>query len=146
MTSRCARSRGDGGSATLELAILAPALLLIVGVMIFGGRVAIAGQSVQQAADAGAREASIARTAEHARAAAFDAVTRNLSEQRLDCAATDVQVDTSGFATGAGQAATVTVVVVCDVTAADLLIPGVPGTRRVEADAVSAIDTYRERR
>src|SRR3546814_8172222 len=56
------RMRGERGSASLELVILAPALLLILSVIIFAGRVAIAGQSVQQAAEEAARTASLARS------------------------------------------------------------------------------------
>ena len=58
----------------------------------------------------------------------------------------DVRVDTSGFATVVGQAAEVTASVGCTVGLGDLLVPGLPGSVLVKADATSALDRYRGRR
>lgn len=53
-------------------------------------------------------------------------------------------MDTSGFATPAGEDAVVTVTVSCDVPLAQYGLPGL-GDRTETATAQSAIDTYRER-
>ena len=47
--------RDDRGSASIELAILAPVVLLIFGLLLVGGRVALAHQHVQHAAAEAAR-------------------------------------------------------------------------------------------
>ncbi len=58
------RERGtDRGSATIELAVLAPALLALLGLVIVAGRISVAGSAVEQAAASAARAASIARDA-----------------------------------------------------------------------------------
>lgn len=135
----------DDGSATLEFVILAPALLLIVSVLVFCGRVAIAGQAVQQAADEAAREASISRDQGEANAHAAKAARSTLSQQGLDCVVMQVSVDTRGFSAPLGRNSTVTAKVSCPVRIGDLSIPGMPGTRTVTATSVSPIDTWRER-
>lgn len=137
--------RDERGSATLELVIMAPLLLLFLSVMIFGGRVALAGQAVQQAADEAARVASIARTQEEADQTAAKAARDTLDQQNLDCTIVQVHVNTAGFNAPLGQDSSVTATVSCPVRVGDLAIPGLPGTRTVTATAVSPIDTWRER-
>lgn len=139
------RRRDERGSASLELVILAPMLLLFISVLIFGGRVALAGQAVQQAADEAARTASIARTQGEADQTAAQSARNTLDQQDLDCTSIKVAVDTSGFNAPIGQASSVRVTVTCPVRVGDLSIPGLPGTRTVTATAVSPIDTWRER-
>lgn len=139
------RASDERGSMTLELAVLAPALLLLVGLLIVGGRVAIATGSVDAAARDAARTASIARTPDQARAQATSTATGILAAQGLRCATTTVEVGTSGFAVPVGQPAQVSATVTCRVDLADLALPGLPGSRTVTAAATSPIDTYRER-
>lgn len=143
---RCRQlGQGDGGSVSLELVILGPGLLLFIAVVIFGGRVALAGQSVDQAASEAARTASIARTGAEADSTAGASAQAVLAQQGLQCQTLTVSVDTSGFARPAGTPATVTTTVSCVVNLADLSIPGIPGSRTVTASASSPIDTYRQR-
>lgn len=139
------RRRDERGSGTLELVVLTPALLLIISVIIFGGRVAIAGQAVQQAADQAAREASISRSVTGAKAAATSAATNTLSQQDLECVSMTVDVDVSGFNAPIGVSSSVIATVTCSVKVAGLKIPGVPAARTVKATARSPIDQYRER-
>lgn len=137
------RPRDDRGSVTLELAILAPALLLLLGLLILAGRVETSSAAVEQAARSAARDASLARTADAAQASARAAAQRELAES--GCVATDVTVDTSGFAAPLGTDASVAVHVSCTITIADLAVPGLPGTRTLTADGVSPLDRYRSR-
>lgn len=143
MTTR--RHHSEHGSVSLELVVLAPVLLLIVSVLIYGGRVAIAGQSVQQAADEGAREASLARTSQEARSKAEAAARNTLKQQDLECQRLVVSVNADGFNLPQGNPASVTVSVECAVKTFDLAIPGLPDTKSVTASATSPLDTYRER-
>ena len=139
------RLAGERGSVSLELVVLAPGLLLVIGVLIYGGRLELAKQSVQSAASQAAREASIARTQPEANSTADAAATRSLTEQGLNCVSSSVTVDTSGFASPAGTPATITAEVTCVVNLSDLAVPGLPGSQTVTATADSPLDTYRER-
>lgn len=61
MTARSRRRRqGEDGNAALELVILAPVLLALLGLVIAAGRTSIAQGSVDAAARDAARQASIA--------------------------------------------------------------------------------------
>jgi Flp pilus assembly protein TadG len=137
--------RDDRGSVTLEFVVLAPVLLALIGLLIMAGRVGIASNSVEAAADEAARSASISRTAAGARSAAQDGARRTLAAQDLRCSSVQVDVDTSGFAVPVGLPAQVRATVTCVVALGDLALPGFPGSRTVTATAVSPVDTYRER-
>ncbi len=139
------RVRGDDGSAVLELVVLAPVFALIVALLVFAGRVALADHAVAQAADEAARTASIARTQPEADSTADAAARAALAQQHLDCLSTQVGVDTAGFGHPVGTPATVGATVTCVVRLSDLAVPGVPGTRTVTASGTSPLDTYRER-
>jgi Flp pilus assembly protein TadG len=92
----------DRGSEALEAAIGVPAFLLFIAMIIAGGRLAIADQSVQAAAAEAARSASIARTQGQAHGSAVSGATSSLANQKLQCASKSVSVDTSGFASPVG--------------------------------------------
>jgi Flp pilus assembly protein TadG len=139
------RTRADRGSVSLEFVVLAPALLAFVALLVVAGRVAIASNSVEQAADEAARSASISRTVAGARAAATEGARRALAEQDLTCSVISVDVDAGGFAVPVGRPAQVRATVTCVVPLADLAVPGFPGSRTVTATAVSPLDTYRGR-
>lgn len=135
----------ERGSATIEAVIAVPAFALFVGLIIFAGRVTVAQQAVEAAANDAARSASISRTQGEAQRTAASSASSTLANQGLRCLSRTVQVDTSGFASPAGTPAQVTATVTCQVNLSDLSVPGVPGTKTVTATMVSAIDTYRER-
>ncbi len=134
---------GERGSMSLEMAIMAPAVVAIIGLIIFGGRYALATQTVNAAAASAARAASIERSAGDARSSAASNAAATLSNEGLQCASTQVAVDTSGFATAVGQASTVRATVTCVVDMAGLV--GMPGTLTLTAAATSPLDMYRER-
>ncbi len=130
---------------SVELALLAPALLLLVSLAVFAGRTQIAEGAVEEAARAAAREASLARDGSTAAALAGAQAQRTLTAQDLRCRHTSVAVDTAGFSTPPGQPGDVTVTIACVVGMADLLAPGLPGAVTVEAAFTSPVDAYRER-
>ncbi|OIQ82807.1 TadE-like protein [mine drainage metagenome] len=133
------------GSATLELAILAPSLLLLLGLVVLAGRVQVAAGAVEHAAAVAARDASLARTPAAAQTTGTLATDRELTAQNLRCAPVTVAIDTSGFATPVGQPATVTATITCTVTFADLALPGLPGAHTITARATSPLDSWRTR-
>lgn len=148
LLTRARRRRGgrpsDEGSTVVEVVILAPALALFLGLIVAGGRLAVAHQAVEAAAAQAARSASIARTQDEALTAAQSAAASALGAQGLSCVASEVSVDVAGFATPAGTPASVGATVTCQVSLADTL-PGLPGSLGVNATVRSALDTYRER-
>ncbi len=135
----------DSGSATLELAILAPALLALLGLVIAAGRIEVAGAAVDQAASAAARDASLARSGSTARSTAAQSARESLRSQGVRCTTLTVSVDSSGFRVAPGLPAQVKVSIACTVPLSDLAIPGMPGSRTMRADMASPLDRYRSR-
>jgi Flp pilus assembly protein TadG len=135
----------DRGSATIELAVLAPALLALLGLVIVAGRITAAGSAVEQAAAAAARAASIARDARAAQAQATATASSALADQSVTCAPVTTSVSTTGFRVAVGEPASVTVEVRCAVPLADVAVPGMPGTRVITARVTSPLDTFRGR-
>ncbi|WP_426592620.1 TadE/TadG family type IV pilus assembly protein [Cellulomonas sp. McL0617] len=128
---------------TVELAILAPTLILLLALVVFAGRVQTSSAAVEQAARAGARDASLTRTPDAALATATTTATAELTGS--DCITTAIDVDTAGFSAPLGQDGAVTITITCTVTIADLAVPGLPGTRTITATATSPLDRYRTR-
>lgn len=60
-------------------------------------------------------------------------------------AAGHVSIDTSGYATDVGEAATVTATISCTANLSDIGVPGLPGAKTITASWTSPIDTYRAR-
>lgn len=140
------RGKGERGNASVQLVIVVPAVIMLMGLAIAGGRIWMAESAVQQSAGAAARAASLDRSSGAAAASARQVVAANLASSSLECVDSSVGVDTSAFATPVGTPGTVTVRVSCTVTFADLLLPGAPGHRNIEADGAAPLDTYRSRR
>jgi Flp pilus assembly protein TadG len=138
----------DRGNAALEIVILAPVLLFLLGLVIAAGRTSIAQGSVQAAARDAARQASISRTPAAAQAAGLASARLALSQDSLDCTPV-VTVQTGGRQTGfgvpVGQPAQVTARVTCRVPLSDLLVPGMPGSKTLTATFTSPLDPFRAR-
>jgi Flp pilus assembly protein TadG len=122
--------------------ILAPVLLMFVGLIIAAGRVMVAGGSMEAAARDAARQASLARDPTTAKAWALSSARSTLSSEGLQCSPA-VSVDTSGFARPVGTDSVVRVEVSCTVRLSDLVVAGMPGSRYEHATAISPIDPYR---
>lgn len=132
----------DAGNATLEAAVIAPPLLMLIGLIIAAGRVALASGSIEAAARDAARQASIARDPADARTRALASAQAALQSEGLQCDPT-VNVDTSGFARPLGSAAVVRVQVRCTVRLGDLVVAGLPGSRTLTSSFASPIDPWR---
>jgi Flp pilus assembly protein TadG len=139
------RQRDERGESAVQMAILTPALIALLLLVVFAGRIAVSRQAVQSAAADAARAASIARNASDAEKSAIRIAEASLDAQQLRCATTDIDVDTSGFNAPPGTPASATVTITCDLMTSDLMIP-VPGTVSIQATMSSPIDTYRENR
>ncbi len=133
----------ERGSASIEAVVVGPAVVLLILLVIFGGRVALAHQSVQSVAADAARAASLARTQTDARTSAQAAAAAGL-DQQLPCARHNLDLDLTGFRAPVGTPATVSATLSCRVATADLGLPGLPDLT-IEATMTSPIDTWRER-
>lgn len=138
-------SAGDQrGSMALEMAIIAPALLTGLLMLIAAGRMSLAHGALDAASRDAARQASLARDPASARAAALSSTRAALTREGLACSPS-VTVDTTGFSAPVGRRAAVTARVSCEVRLADIALPGVPGSRRITSDFSSPLDPYRAR-
>lgn len=136
----------DTGNAALELVVLAPVLLFLLGLVVAAGRTSIAQGAVDAAARDAARQASISLTPGAAQAAAQTSANAALSQDGLDCSpAATVEVNTDQFSVQVGEPATVSATVTCHVRLSDLLVPGLPGSKTLTATFSSPLDPYRER-
>jgi Flp pilus assembly protein TadG len=132
----------DDGAATIEVAILAPVLLLLLTFAIMAMRIEIAGEAVDTSAHDAARAASISRNGADARSAALIAAQATLNADGLSCVTLTVTVDTSQFSHPIGQEAAVTATVTCDVNLSRLAIPGMASRKVMTSTFTSEIDRY----
>lgn len=127
------------GSVAVEMAVLSPALVVLLLLVVFAGRVAQAEGDVRRAASAAARAASLRQEPVDAEDAARETAAANLTTSGVGCAQLDTEVDTSRFVAGG----TVAVTVRCTASMADVSLLGVPGRRTFAARSVQVIDRYR---
>ena len=144
--TRAPRHASDRGSATVELTLVVPALVLVLGLLVAGGRIWFARTTVAEAAQTAARAASLSRAAGAATTAGQEAGRASLATAGLRCAATSVQVQTAAFSVPVGTPATVRATVGCTVPLGDVLLPGLPGSLALTGEGAAALDTYRSRR
>jgi Flp pilus assembly protein TadG len=129
----------EQGSATLEVAIVTPALLLFMLLVVFGGRLALAHGEADSAARDAARAASIARSPGAATGDARQAAAATLTNAGISCRGFAVATDTSGFQPGGA----VTVEVACTAALSDLGLLGVPGSQTLHGRYTAPVDRFR---
>lgn len=132
-------SGSDRGSATVELALVAPVLIALMFLVVFAGRVADADATVRRAASEAARAASLRQHPADAVDAARSTAHANLSTAGFACITLDTEVDVADFRAGG----TVAVQVTCTAEMSDVAFVGVPGTREFQARSVEVVDVYR---
>jgi Flp pilus assembly protein TadG len=133
------RQRDDRGSIAVEVAVIAPAFIFLLLLVVFAGKVAEADGNVERAAADGARAASLRQHPGDAVADAEAAVQADLAHAGVPCADLTTTVDTADFQPGGSVAVTVR----CEASMADVILLGVPGQRTFSARSVEVIDTYR---
>lgn len=133
--------RGERGSAAIEAVIIVPVMIPLLLLVIAGGQIALARQTVQAIAADAARTASLQRTAPAAQKAALATAHHALDEQ-VACTDRDVALDLKAFTTPVGTPASVSATITCRVETLGLL-----GLPRVTVSAIvrSPIDSYRGR-
>lgn len=129
----------ERGSATVELVVLSPVVVLIAVVIAALGRVETVRAQVAGAARAAAAAAAEASDPLAAVTAARDMAPVAVAGDGVSCRPLSVQVDTSNFTAGGAVAVTVR----CHVSMAGLLVPGFPGRLTVSSRVVASVDPYR---
>ncbi len=142
-TIHTGRTTREQGSATVELAVITPLVLLVLTLLVAGGRMVTAEASLDATTTAAARAASLARTPAAATHAAQSTSAATLSQQGLSCHGHALQADTTALTTGPGTGGQVMVTSHCTVELAALLVPGLPGSVPLTAHAASPLDPYR---
>nr|BFD94615.1 hypothetical protein KitaXyl93_59750 [Kitasatospora sp. Xyl93] len=139
------RRRRDRGGIAIEAAIVVPGVVGLVLVAIAAGRVQTTAGTVEAAARAGARTASLQRSVDGMDQPARDSALAILRQQGVSCRNGDVRVGRGELNLPDGPVTTVTVTVVCDVELADLLggPSGVPVTKHLVGEFTSVVDRYR---
>lgn len=128
--------RDDRGSISVELAVLAPLVGILLLAVVVAGRVQVARADVEGAARSAARELAIARDPGAVMGSVESSVQAMLNVGSPSCAS-------MSFApTVTPEAVTVTVSCVVDLGDAGVL--PVPGSMTVSATASEVIDQYRE--
>lgn len=133
------RPISERGSATLELTLLTPVLLLMLLFVVFLGRLGQTRNDVDRAARDAARAASLARLPEEAQAAGRDAAQATLQSGAILCRDTAIAVETTGF----GAGGTVSAIVNCTIDLADVAGVGLPGSTTLSASFREPLDVYR---
>lgn len=133
------RRAGERGSATAELVLLTPLLILFVLFIVGLGRLAHARALVNDAATQAARAATLqyldpAQAAATAQQTAADA----LRSAALACASQSTSVDTGGDHPGGS----ITVTLQCRVDLSTVTAAGFPGSDTLRATFTAPVDTY----
>lgn len=136
---RARHRRGEHGSATAELVLLTPLLILFVLFIVGLGRLAHARALVGDAAAQAARAATLhylnpGQAAQAAQQTAADA----LRSAGLSCASQSTSVDTAGDHPGGS----ITVTLRCRVDLSAVTAAGFPGSDTLQAAFTAPIDTY----
>jgi Flp pilus assembly protein TadG len=137
--------RNQRGAAAVELTLLVPALLLMLGLLVAGGRLWFARTTVNEAAQTAARAASLARSTYASTAAGREAGAQSLETAGLRCRSTSVSINTAALGVPAGTPSTVNSTITCSVDFSDVMLPGWPGSMELIGRGSAALDTYRSR-
>ncbi|USX56428.1 TadE/TadG family type IV pilus assembly protein [Lentzea sp. HUAS12] len=131
--------RDDRGSATSEVVLLTPLLImLLVFVAVSVHRGVDARLRLNDAAHQAARAASLERTLAGASTRAHATAAATLTAAGVVCRSMSADIATEGLRPGSSVTATVS----CEVDLGDALLPGI-GTTRLSATAIETVDVYR---
>ncbi len=132
------RDHEERGAASIELAMAATSLLLVLFFVVGGLRITTARGDVSAAARGAARAAAGSYDQPDGQRRAEAVAADILMERGVACSDREVTIS-SDFRPGA----VITATVVCTVDLRDVALVGFPGTERVEATAAEPIDIIR---
>ena len=137
---RATGPRAEQGMAVVEYVLLFPLFVLILELIVVGGRVAATHADVQSAAREAARQASLAAGPSSAAGVIGPTADASLASKGASC-----RSNTARFGAGTDyvQGGAVAVEVTCVVSLSDIDVLKVPGTITVTRTAVEPIEKYR---
>lgn len=130
---------GDRGSVAVEAAVIAPALIVLMLLVVFAGRVSQLDAAVQRAASEASRAASLEAGPDAAAEAAETTAQANLDSNAVPCTNLQIDTDTSNFRPGGS----VTVDIRCTANMSDVALLGVPGERSFRSTSTEIVDRFR---
>ena len=131
------------GSATTEMVLISPVLILFLFLVVAAGRLTDAKSDVVSAASDAARAASLQANGNDAAVQAQNIAEDSVANEGIECIdGVDVTLSYAGGSGGFGPGATVEATVTCDVDLSDLALLAMPGTVTVTEHAWEPIDTY----
>jgi Flp pilus assembly protein TadG len=131
--------RDEHGSATAELVVITPIVILMLLFVVLCGRLADTNLRLNDAAHQAARAATTARSPATAASDAAATAHAALDQAGVTCRSLTLQTDTQGLRPGS----TVTVTVSCTLGLSDLTPLSLPGTVTRQAGFSSVVDVYR---
>jgi Flp pilus assembly protein TadG len=131
-------NRADTGSATAELVLLIPTLVLMLWFLVFCGRMVDARMRIEDVAHQAARAASSQRVASSADVRARTTAAEALNDAGTTCRS--VEVETGGSVQPGGV---ITTTVTCRVDLSDLALLQLPGTVALQAGFSASVDVHR---
>lgn len=134
----------ERGAVAVEAVYVIPGLILLIALAVAGGRVWYVQTALGEVAHGSARAGSLASGRAGATRAATGFAERQLDRWTTPCHERVIATDTSRFGRG-GELGLVRVEVACHVDLSDLILPGLPGSVRLAADAESIVETHRGR-
>lgn len=138
--------RGDRGmAASVEAAIILPVLILFVGLLVTSARIALTQQALGAVASHAARAATLERSPQAGHSAARSAIGAGLAEHDVECLSSRIDVATGALGAGIGAPGEVSVTISCTIPLKDVTLPGMPGSHRLSATAISPVDRFRQR-
>jgi len=133
------RKPTEQGTMALELAVLAPILLILFMFLLACGRYFQTSSLLESAARDGARSASQARSLGEAQGRVDEAVNRTMSQAFKSCKETASGSITTEFAAGTPLSVEVT----CTIDYRDLGLLGIGGDTKITKRFSSSVDPYR---
>ena len=132
-------ARAERGTMALEMAILAPILLILFMFLLACGRYFQTSSLLESAARDGARSASQSRSLADAQERVDDAVSRTMDQAVASCESSASGVITSAFAAGSPLSVEVT----CTINYRDLGLLVLSGDTKITKKFSSSLDPYR---
>jgi Flp pilus assembly protein TadG len=126
--------------ATAELVLLTPLAFVVLAFLVIAGRLSTVTAEVAAASRDAARAASLTQTYDQAITAATDTARGSLAKKDVTCRNLTVTGGEPSTFVAGGE---ITVTISCDVSLADVALPGIPGTRTVAASSTEVLDRFR---
>ena len=134
------RAPHERGSASAELVICTPVIVLLAVLGLAVGRLVLQQSQVVDVARAAAEAASVWPSAPQAGYAALLTTSYELVHDDLHCISPVVSVDTADLAPGGHVSVSIT----CTVRLSSTAVPGLPGSVTLRGSAVAPVEQYRE--